>query len=197
MKVTNKIYNLQSLNFLKDTKLKIGVLGGSFNPAHQGHFLISKQAIDIYKCDYVIWLVAKQNPLKTMYKDPIHKRAEQASRMVSHPRIIVSSLEDELGGCYLYNSLAKLIARLSGNHFIWLMGVDNLTNFHRWYRHEEISMLCEMILFDRPVKERFVNNSQFNLKHKRILAKTQTNNIITHKGVMCPASSSQIKYSLE
>ena len=91
----------------------------------------------------------------------------------------------------------KYTALIIAIGIIWLMGVDNLTNFHKWYRHEEISMLCEMILFDRPVKERFVNNSRFNLKHKRILAKTQTNNIITHKGVMCPASSSQIKYSLE
>ncbi|MFK7967699.1 MAG: nicotinate-nucleotide adenylyltransferase [Rickettsiaceae bacterium] len=197
MEVTNKIYNLQSLNFLKDTKLKIGVLGGSFNPAHYGHLLISKQAIDIYKCDYVIWLVAKQNPLKTRYKDSIYKRAEQAARIVVHPRIIVSSVEDEFGMRYLYDSLRKLIVSFPSNNFRWLMGVDNLTNFHKWYRYEEIPKLCKIILFDRPVKERFINNSQFNLKYKRILAKTQTNNIMIYKGVMCSASSSQIKSSLE
>lgn len=194
MKITNKIYNLQSLNFLKDTKLKIGVLGGSFNPAHYGHFLVSKQAIDSYKCDYVIWLVAKQNPFKDKYKDSIYKRAEQALNIACHPRIIVSSAEDEFGSNYLYDSLRNLTSRLPSNEFIWLMGVDNLDRFHRWYRYEEIPKLCKIILFDRPVKERFVNNSQFNLKYKRILAKPQTANIISHKGVMSSASSSQIQY---
>ncbi len=196
MNVTKKTYNLQSLNFLKDTKLKIGVLGGSFNPAHHGHLLISKQAIDIYKCDYVIWLVANQNPLKPKYQYTTLKRAEQAAKIVTHPKVIVSSAEHDFDSQYLYDSLKKLIMYFSGNDFVWLMGVDNLANFHKWHKSEEISELCKIILFDRPVGERFVNNSQFSLKFKPILAKTQTDNIIIHKGLMYPISSSQIKHSL-
>ena len=195
MKVTKKIYNLQSLNFLKGTNLKIGVLGGSFEPAHYGHLLISKQAIDLYKCDYVIWLVANQNPLKSKYKHTIIERAEQAAKVASHPQIIVSTVEYDFGTHYLYNSLKKLKMYFSGNNFVWLMGMDNLSNFHKWYRFTEIPNLCKIILFDRPVRERFVNNCQFSLKFKPILAKTQTHNIIIHKGLMHPISSSQIQHS--
>lgn len=195
MKVIKKIYNLQSLNFLRTTKFKIGVLGGSFDPAHYGHLIISKQAIDIYKCDYVIWLVANQNPLKPKYRHTIIERAEQAAMIVTHPKIIVASAEDDFGSQYLYHSLKKLIMYFSSNNFVWLMGVDNLSNFHKWYRFKEIPELCKIILFDRPVKQRFVNNSLFSLRFKPTLAKTQTNNIITHRGLMHDISSSKIKFS--
>lgn len=195
MEVTKKIYNLQSLNFLKDTKLKIGVLGGSFDPAHAGHFMISKQAIDFYKFDYVIWLVANQNPLKPTYKHNIFERANVSAHSFNHPKILVSTAEHDFGTYYLYDSLKKLTMYFPSNDFTWLMGMDNITNFHKWQRYQDIVDLCKIIIFDRIGHERYVNNSKFFLKFKPFLAKIQTNHIIINKEKMHPMSSSQIKYS--
>jgi nicotinate-nucleotide adenylyltransferase len=193
MQVTKKIYDLQSLNFLRNTKLKIGILGGSFNPAHSGHLLISKQAIDLYKLDYVIWLVANQNPFKPEYNHNIFERAKAALDYVDNPKIIISTAEYDFQSYYLYDSLKRLLTFFPNNEFTWLMGIDNLSHFHNWYRSKDIVKLCKIIIFDRPTPGRFINNSNFTLKYKPILAKTQTHNIIIHKGMMDQLSSSQIR----
>lgn len=194
MKITKKPYNLQSLNFLKDTKLKIGVLGGSFDPPHLGHLLISEQAINLYKFDYIIWLVANQNPFKPKYKHDIFVRSKNACNIANHPKIIVSLAEYDLGNCYLYDTLKQLVTRFPNNDFSWLMGVDNKSHFHKWYRFEDIAKLCNIVIFDRPSPERFINNSKFDLKFKAMLASCQTNNIILCKRKMQNISSSQIKF---
>ncbi len=195
MQLTKKIYDLQSLKFLQNTNLNIAILGGSFNPAHSGHFLISKQALDYHKFDYVIWLIANQNPLKPKYKKDIFTRAFEALNMASHPKIIVSSVEYDLNTYYIYDSLRKIISYFPRNKFTWLMGVDNKSNFSSWYRFSDIVKLCEIIIFDRPVVDRFINNSEFDLKFKPFLAKKQTRNIMIYKGKMNMSSSSKIRHS--
>lgn len=193
MEFTQKIANIQALNFMRHTNLRIGVLGGTFNPAHQGHLAISIEALKFYKFDYIIWLVANQNPLKPTNKKNIFARAQQAVKFACHPRIIVSTAEYDMGSCHSYDSLSSLIKRFPTVEFSWLMGIDNAAHFQQWHRYQEIPQLCNIIIFDRPVSTRLVNCSAFALKPNGSLAKTQTNHIIIHRKNLCAVSSTQIR----
>ncbi|MDG1436712.1 MAG: hypothetical protein P8P83_02875 [Rickettsiaceae bacterium] len=193
MKFTHNIANLQALNFMRNTNLRIGVLGGTFNPAHSGHLGISIQALKFHKFDYIIWLVANQNPLKSTNEKNIFTRSKQAVEISQHPRIIVSSAEHDLGTYYSYDSLKSLIQRFPTVKFSWLMGVDNLSNFKKWYRYKDLPKLCDIIIFDRPVDNRLVSSSAFSLKLNGELAKNQTNNIIIHRKNLCTVSSTKIR----
>lgn len=188
-----KIYSLQDLNFLKNSHLKIGLFGGSFNPAHLGHVVISEQALKTFGFDYVIWLVANQNPFKNKYVKNIQERAEQALEIIENNKILISTLEEDLESKYTYDTLRKLIIRFPNTEFSWLMGIDGLETFHNWYKHDEITKLCKMIIFDRPVHDRLVNYSRFFSKYKPIVAKSQSSNIIVCRGMLSSLSSTLIR----
>jgi nicotinate-nucleotide adenylyltransferase len=91
MKFKHKTANLQALNFMQGLPLRVGVLGGTFDPAHAGHLIISEQALNFYHFDFVIWLVANQNPTKPPMQRDIFIRAENALKVATHPKIIVST----------------------------------------------------------------------------------------------------------
>lgn len=183
--------DMQRLNFLQHCQLKVGVIGGSFNPAHLGHLLVTNQVLKMLNFDYVIWSVAQQNPLKPPYKLDIVVRSHQA-RLLAAPyrRIIVATLEAHLSSNYTYDALQALKRRYSSVHFTWLMGADNLENFHLWHRYQEIPNLCQIIVFDRPNYSKYFNFSRFSLKFKAAVAKNQTHNIILYHGFMLQNSSS-------
>lgn len=193
MQSTQNIMNLQALSFLRNLNLRIGVLGGTFNPAHAGHLMISIEALKFYKFDYIIWLVANQNPLKHTNNKNIFSRARGALEIVNHPRILISTAEYNLKTFYIHDSLKALIQHFPTIEFSWLMGIDNASGFRKWYRYKDIPKLCDIIIFDRPVSTRLVNSAPFLLKSKGILAKTQTNNIIVHRNSLCTVSSTQIR----
>lgn len=172
--------------------LKIGILGGTFNPAHFGHLSISIQALNYYNFDYVIWLVANQNPLKTKSPD-IFFRARKASEFVEHPKIIVSTAEYDLNYTYSFDSLSRLIKIFPSVRFTWLAGIDNISNFHRWYRNKELLNLCDIIIFDRPCTSRMINFNTLYLNKKAVLAKNKSSNIIIHRGRLCDLSSTAIR----
>lgn len=154
----HKSHNLQALNFLNNSSFKIGIMGGSFNPAHEGHLAISLQALKKYKFDYIIWLVAKQNPFKPIYEKNIFRRAEAAKQFVKfHPQIIISTVEQDLQETQTYYVLKYLIEKFKTTKFIWIMGVDNISHFKKWDRSNEIRKLCNILVFDRPCKQRMVN----------------------------------------
>jgi nicotinate-nucleotide adenylyltransferase len=121
--------------------LKIGLLGGSFNPAHAGHLYISETAIKRLGLDFVWWLVAPQNPLKPIGgMAPLQTRLCEAARKYEHHlRIIVVDVETTLRTRYTVDTLAALKRRFPGVHFVWLMGSDNLASFHHWRRWREIA----------------------------------------------------------
>lgn len=193
MQHITKIYNLQSLNFLRNCQLNIGILGGSFNPAHIGHLHISHQAIKILNLDYIIWLVALQNPLKKQYNSDIFARAGQAAQIVKHPRILVSSAEYDLNSYYTYNSLKQLKELFNTINFTFLMGTDNINNFHKWYRYQDIRNLCKIVVFDRPAILGRLNIGRFIINCKANIDKNQTNNIMILRGIMSPISSTLIR----
>jgi len=193
MKSKQKVYSLQELNFLKKNKLKIGVLGGTFDPAHTGHLMISKRALNFHKFDYVIWLVANQNPLKQKSKKNIFVRAQEALSVVDDTRILISTAEHDFGTKYMYDSMSCLIKFFPNIKFTWMMGVDNVVNFRKWHRSSEIPKLCNIIIFDRPCSVRGINPADFGLKPIVGLDNTEVNNIIIDTNDLYDISSTQIR----
>jgi nicotinate-nucleotide adenylyltransferase len=132
--------------------LKIGLLGGSFNPAHAGHTHISDVAIKRLGLDYVWWLVAPQNPLKpTQGMAPLSRRLEFASaETIGHPRIVVMDIERALGTRYTIDTLTRLKRRFGEVNFVWLMGSDNLDSFRHWKRWQDIVQTVPIAVVTRP-----------------------------------------------
>jgi len=132
--------------------LKIGLLGGSFNPAHEGHLHISDVAIKRLGLDYVWWLVAPQNPLKpSIGMAPLSDRLSYAAAMFeNHRRVFVMDIERELGTRYTIDTLAKLKRRFPQVHFVWLMGTDNLASFRHWKRWDQIAKTVPIAVVMRP-----------------------------------------------
>ncbi len=130
---------------------RIGLLGGSFNPAHEGHRHLSLIALRRLKLDVVWWLVAPQNPLKSADDmAPLERRIAHARDVAAHPDIVVSAIETELRTRYTVDTIAALKKRFPLAHFVWLMGGDNLAQFHLWRRWQTIASLVPIAVIARP-----------------------------------------------
>jgi len=132
--------------------LRIGLLGGSFNPAHEGHIHASEVALKRLGLDYVWWLVSPQNPLK-----PVAGMASLQQRMASaremtgrHPRLRVSDIEIQMETRYTIDTVLRLKERFRQVHFVWLMGSDNLLSFHRWHDWERLAKTVPIAIVLRP-----------------------------------------------
>ncbi|MXQ09104.1 nicotinate-nucleotide adenylyltransferase [Alphaproteobacteria bacterium GH1-50] len=129
---------------------RIGLLGGSFDPAHEGHAHITREALKRFGLDEVWWLVSPGNPLKVRGPAPLPKRLAVARDVMRHPRVKVTSLEADLGTRYTAETLAGLQRAYPGVVFVWLMGADNLASFHRWDRWREIMDRVPVGVLARP-----------------------------------------------
>lgn len=129
----------------------VGLLGGSFNPAHEGHRYISLMAMKRLGLDAVWWMVSPQNPLKST-KDmaPLAARMQSARRASHHPKIVVTDIEQHLGTRYTADTLARLRQYFPQTRFVWLMGTDNLRQVHRWQDWQEIFEKHPVCVLDRP-----------------------------------------------
>lgn len=131
--------------------LKIGLLGGSFNPAHGGHLHVSEVALARLGLDYVWWLVSPQNPLKpAMGMAPFAARLARARALATHPRIRVTGIEAEFGTRYTIDTLRRLQRRFAHVRFVWLMGSDNLIQFARWRDWPAIAAAVPIGIVIRP-----------------------------------------------
>ena len=131
--------------------LRIGLLGGSFNPAHAGHLEISTLALNLLKLDKVWWLVTPQNPLKTEKSmAPLSQRFRSAQFVAGSLPIEVTDIESELGNTYTAETLAALKNRYPEARFVWLMGADNLCQVHRWKDWSKIFHTVPIAVFARP-----------------------------------------------
>jgi nicotinate-nucleotide adenylyltransferase len=131
--------------------MRIGLLGGSFNPPHAAHRAISLFAIKRLNLDRVWWLVTPGNPLKD--HGGLHdlgERAEAARRMANDPRIDVSCLEAVIGVRYTFDTITYLRRRTAGLRLVWIMGADNLAQFHRWQNWRRIAAEVPIAVVDRP-----------------------------------------------
>ncbi len=147
------------LGFHLEPGMRVGLLGGSFNPAHEGHAHLAETALTRLGLDRVIWLVSPQNPLKRAADTaPLSKRMQSARRMARGRSMIVSDAETRLQAQYTLDSLRLLKARFPKVHFVWLMGADNLASFHRWKGWVQIMHEVPVAVVSRPwagLKSRF------------------------------------------
>jgi len=130
--------------------MRIGLLGGSFDPAHGGHLYISRIALRALRLDYVWWLVSPGNPLKPE-PAPLAVRTGRA-RLVAQgdERIIVTDLESRLGTRFTIDTVKALQRRFPRARFVWLMGSDNLEQFSRWRRWQRIAARVPVVVIRRP-----------------------------------------------
>ena len=131
--------------------MRIGLLGGSFNPPHVAHRAISLFAIKRLKLDRVWWLVTPGNPLKDAGAlHALGQRMQRAREVAEDPRIDVTCLESVIGTRYTVDTVNFLRRRASQLRFVWIMGADNLAQFHRWQNWQRIAMQLPIAVIDRP-----------------------------------------------
>ena len=139
--------------------MKVGLYGGSFNPAHEGHTHVAETARRRLGLDRVIWLVSPQNPLKSRHETAdLAERMAGARALAKGPGMIVSDAETGLGSAYTIDTVRALKARFPGVKFVWIMGADSLAGFHRWRGWTQIMREVPVAVVSRPwisLKSRF------------------------------------------
>ena len=181
----------------------IGLLGGSFNPAHDGHRAMSLHALKRLGLDQVWWLVSPQNPLKPTHgMAPIKQRMVHAHRTANHPKIIVTDLELQLGTHYTIDTLHVLRRRFPRTRFVWLMGADNLKQMPRWRKWDAIFQSVPVAVFRRPayaagrgcgkVAQRFVRGWNPS-SHGKLLARKKPTAWLVVDNRLCTLSSTDIR----
>lgn len=131
---------------------RVGVMGGSFNPPHEGHSIVARTASRRLQLDQLWWLVTPGNPLKTHDGlAPLEQRMAACRELAgTDPRMKVTAFEAELGSAYTALTLQYLTRRFPDVHFVWVMGADNLANFHRWQNWRGIAAMMPIAVVDRP-----------------------------------------------
>ena len=131
--------------------MRIGLFGGSFNPPHAGHRLVTLTALRRLGLDRVWWMVTPGNPLKDARGlPPFAERSAEARRLMPEPAVDITGFEAEIGTRYTLDTLRYLKRRCPGVRFVWIMGADNLVQFHRWQGWREIARLMPIAVVDRP-----------------------------------------------
>lgn len=128
----------------------IGLLGGSFDPAHEGHAHITREALKRFGLDQVWWLVSPGNPLKARGPAPMAVRIAQARAVMAHPRVKVTGIEARLGTRYTAQTVRALQRLYPAQRFVWLMGADNLAQFHLWQDWRQIMDTVPVGVLARP-----------------------------------------------
>lgn len=129
---------------------RVGLLGGSFDPAHKGHAHITREALKRFRLDRVWWLVTPGNPLKREGPAPLDRRLAAAHRIMRHPAVDITGIEADLGTRYTAETLAALFRHYPGVRFVWLMGADTFAELHLWERWEWIILNIPIGVLARP-----------------------------------------------
>ena len=159
-------------------KNKIGILGGSFDPAHKGHLVISKEAIKRFNLKKVIWAITKKNPFKKNSFKSLENRIEYCRKVIGTNNLIKVKFYENI---IKSNKTINLINHISKNkkyEIYFIMGADNLINFHKWYKWESISQKCNIIVFDRyGFKKKSLNSITFKKLNDKNLKFVEFNKV--------------------
>ena len=159
-------------------KDKIGILGGSFDPAHKGHLAISKEALKRLKLKKIIWAITKKNPFKKVSNVSLLNRIKYCKRIINKNNFInVKFYEDIIRSNKTIN-LIKYLSQNKKNEIYFLMGADNLINFHKWHKWRTISQKCNIVVFDRHgYKKKSLNSTTFKRLNKKSLKFIEFNKV--------------------
>ena len=128
---------------------KIGLLGGSFDPPHKGHIFLSLEAKKLLQLDEIWWLVTPQNPLKINKPATYNERLKNCKKITKNSPIIIKEIEKKINSKYTYQTLNYILKHYSNIKFFWIMGADNLINFHKWQKWKDIFNDIAIVVFRR------------------------------------------------
>ena len=155
---------------LKIKKIKIGILGGSFDPAHKGHLAISKEAVKRFKLKKVIWAITKKNPFKAESETLLSKRIKDCKKIIGSNSFIKVRFYENIIKSNKTIDLINYIKKNKNIEIYFLMGADNLINFHKWHKSKLISQKCNILVFDRHgYKKNSLKSKTFKELNKSIL----------------------------
>ncbi len=130
---------------------RIGLYGGSFNPAHEGHRAVASYALKYLELDWIWWMVSPQNPLKSADETgDYEKRLQQTRTIAAHPRFIVTDIERQINAKYTADTLRHLEYAMTRARFVWIMGADSLANLHHWHDWTDIAESLPLAVLARP-----------------------------------------------
>ena len=165
---------------------KIGILGGSFDPAHKGHLAISNEAYKRFKLKKIIWAITKKNPLKNDSERNLLNRIKDCRKIIRNKQFIQVKFYENLIKSNKTINLINHLRKNKKNEIFFLMGADNLISFHKWYKWKLISRKCNLIVFDRHgYKKKSLNSITYKRLNKKNLEFIEFNKV--------NISSSQLK----
>ena len=155
---------------MNNKKIRVGILGGSFDPAHKGHLAISKEAKKRFNLKRIIWAITRKNPFKVESETALSKRIKDCKKIIGTNSFIKVRFYENI---IKSNKTIDLINHFKKNKNIeiyFLMGADNLINFHKWHKSKSISQKCNILVFDRyGYKKNSLKSKTFRELNKSIL----------------------------
>ena len=165
-------------NKLKPEKIKIGILGGTFDPAHKGHLEISKQAKKRFELRNIVWAITKKNPFKSESKSNLKSRMQFAKKLIGKNDYIKVKFYEEKIGSNRTIDLIKHLSKEKKNEIYFIMGADNLINFHKWFKWKSIIKKCNILVFDRQgYKAKSLKSVTFTVTNKKSLTFVNFNKV--------------------
>ena len=152
-------------------KIRIGILGGSFDPAHKGHLKISKEAKKRFNLKRIIWAITKKNPFKGESNNSLNERIKGCKKIIGSNSFIKVKFYEKIINSNKTFHLINHLKKNKESEIYFLMGADNLINFHKWYKSKLIAQKCNILVFDR---HGYKKNSLKSKTFKRLNNKTLT-----------------------
>ena len=153
---------VKSESKLATKKKRIGILGGSFDPAHKGHLTITKQAIKRFDLQNVIWAITKKNPFKKRTLISLDDRIRVCKKIIGSTKLIKVKFYEDIINSNKTFDLINHISKSKKNKIYFIMGADNLIKFHKWHKWKSITRKCKIIVFDRyGYKKKSLNSKTY------------------------------------
>ena len=164
-----------------DRRQNIGLIGGSFDPPHEGHMHVAKWALRSLPLDKLWWVVSKRNPLKKQSTTDFKNRINNTQKLVKQPKMLVTDLEAVFEKKFTVDFLSKVKSEYPKGNFIWIMGADGLNNFHEWKHWEKIFEMIPIAIFARPSYSDFLTTVAGKKYSKNLLPENRSNQLMQCK----------------